>query len=383
MKKQIHVYLVSDEPIANISPALDMAVRPDKVFLIVSPQMKKHAMWLKDILQAEARIEIEYCFIQDAWDLASIRQRLIELLTANPNDSLTLNASCGTKPMLLAAFEVFRDAHNPVFFVQTNQDKLYWLYPRNRASHDLADRVKLKHFLRAYGTEIDNRGSSKVKMPWQQLGQNLIDNIETFSRHIGTLNWLAQRAEGKLISSTMSNSYLDKPDFRKLLTMFREAGIFAVKGNRLEFPNEEARFFTNGGWLEQTVFALIQSLQKNNPQIQDLSQSLEVSRQGQEKPVRNELDVVILCNNKLYIIECKTKRFKSIKHADSPGAEALYKIDTLQDVFGGLNANGMLLSYLRFSDYDRSRAKDLNIRVCDYTQLIHLRDEINQWMQLV
>ncbi len=127
---------------------------------------------------------------------------------------------------------------------------------------------------------------------------------------------------------------------------------------------------------------MIQDLQKQHPQIQDISQSLEVSREGQSKPVRNELDVVTLCNNKLYIIECKTKRFKSIKHADSPSAEALYKIDTIKDVFGGLHAKGMLVSYKRFSDYDRSRANDLNIMICDYTKLGNLREAIIQWMQL-
>ncbi len=94
------------------------------------------------------------------------------------------------------------------------------------------------------------------------------------------------------------------------------------------------------------------------------------------------MDVALLCNNRLYIIECKTKRFKSVKHADGPGAEAIYKIDTLQDIFGGLHAHGMLVSYLRVSDYDKSRANDLGIQVCDYKMLRNLHNEIRQWMNL-
>ncbi len=262
-KNTTHICLVSDESTPNISPVLDTKIRPQKVVLVVSPQMKQHARWLEAVLKKSAKIDVSFFPIDDAWNLAHIRERLGELLKSLENEQVILNASCGTKAMCLAAFEVFRNAHCPIFFVHREKDLLIWLYPGNRGSHSLADKVKLTHFLAAQGTSIESRGNYEVKKGWQDLGKTLIDEIERFSRHIGTLNWLAQRAEGRLKSSGLSGKFVDDPAFQDLLDLFVNAQIFNIKNNCLVFPNEAARFFTNGGWLEQFVFAEIKLCEKN------------------------------------------------------------------------------------------------------------------------
>ena len=149
-----------------------------------------------------------------------------------------------------------------------------------------------------------------------------------------------------------------------------------MEGNKLRFRSEAARFFVNGGWLEEHLYRLCLSLKKSTP-IQDVGQGIEVEREVRHQPVRNELDVAFLANNRLYIIECKTKLFKS----GSGGSEALFKLDTLTDLLGGLQARGMLVSFQPLRDADLRRAADLRIEVCCGSELVELTSRIERWVQ--
>ena len=124
---------------------------------------------------------------------------------------------------------------------------------------------------------------------------------------------------------------------------------------------------------------MIQGLRKELPEIQDLARGLEVCRGDHGKPVRNELDVAFLADNRLYVIECKTKRFKG-GGADGPGAEALYKLDTLAPLLGGLGARAMLVSFQSLSEPDQRRARELGIRSCVGSELHGLREAIRRWV---
>jgi hypothetical protein len=87
----------------------------------------------------------------------------------------------------------------------------------------------------------------------------------------------------------------------------------------------------------------------------------------------------------LYIIECKTKRYarpdeQAAAEFDTPGADTLYKLDTLKGILDGVRTRGMLISYHPLSPWDRQRAGDLNIELCSARQLPQLRDILKQWI---
>lgn len=377
-----HVYLVSDQATPNISPALDPMIKPEKVILVVSPGMQKYGEGLKNVLTEGAGVKVTLWSVENAWDIEYVREQMMELLDAYENETLILNATGGTRPMSMAAFEVFRVWEKPVFYVHPETDELIWLYPRQRVSHQLADRVKLRHFLVARGTRVEERGTAQIPPAYRDLTARLILRINYFAKAIRTLNYYAYTAAETLRSRPLKTYDLKQDAFADLLTHFARANILARDGTRLRFPNESARFFANGGWLEQHVFAQLMQLRKEKPEIQDLAQSLEVSRSGkqQQHRIRNELDVAFLANNRLYIVECKTKYFGEYDHADSPGAETLYKIDTLKDLLGGLQGRGMLVSYLPLSRADRQRAQDLQIQVCDGERLQQLASVLRRWV---
>jgi hypothetical protein len=107
--------------------------------------------------------------------------------------------------------------------------------------------------------------------------------------------------------------------------------------------------------------------------LQDYAMSLEIrSRSGTE----NEIDVTFLKNNRLHLIECKTKKFVG---EYTKGAETLYKMDTLRDL-GGQQTRSLLVSYQNIPPYDEQRARDLRIKVLDHRLLQKLEYELLQWI---
>lgn len=382
-----HLYLVSNQATYNITPALDKKTQPQKVFLMVSPDKKTKAQHLQQVLKKDAGVIVELFPIQDPWDIEHIRTRTMELLEAiseDPTiDEIALNATGGTKVMSMACFETFLAYKKPIFHVHPHHDDLIWLYPEHWTKHQLADKAKLHHFLPAYGASVESKGKVSVLPAWKALTTHLINQIDTYSNPIRTLNWYAYQAKEKhSLSVSLQYNHQSWAAFQNMLDYFEAAGIVTMHRHQLRFVNEDARFFANGGWLEQHVYALIMEIRKNNAKIQDLAQSLEVARVGHKKNKRiyNELDVVALADNRLHIIECKTKQFKHVPDRQhSSGADTLYKLDTLKDLYGGLQAQGMLVSYLPLSAADKRRAHDLQIKVCDSQQLKNLRTTLMQW----
>jgi len=161
----------------------------------------------------------------------------------------------------------------------------------------------------------------------------------------------------------------------ELLERMRDLGLAYAQNGQLVFLDETARFFANGGWLEQYVYATVDSLRQRIPAIQDNVQGLVVERGEQ---VRNEVDVAFLADNKLHVIECKAKRFK--KGNSTTGAEALYKMDTVTAMMGGMQARAMLVSYKPMREVDLRRAKEMGIEVLQEKELQDLQGQLEKWV---
>lgn len=107
-----------------------------------------------------------------------------------------------------------------------------------------------------------------------------------------------------------------------------------------------------------------------------MARSLKVESAGH---ARNEIDVAALVHNRLYLIECKTRSMQSTGDAAGPGAETLYKLDSLT-ALGGLNTRGMVVSYQALKPSDKQRANDLRIKVVESGQLRNLDEHLAKWI---
>jgi hypothetical protein len=95
--------------------------------------------------------------------------------------------------------------------------------------------------------------------------------------------------------------------------------------------------------------------------------------------VPNEIDVACLAENRLYLIECKTRTWQG-RDAGAAGNDALYRLDTLADLLGGLAARAMLVSYRDLPARVLRRAADLRVRVCAGARLSELAAELAAWL---
>ena len=207
------------------------------------------------------------------------------------------------------------------------------------------------------------------------VARDLVERIEEYGDAIGQLNWLSENARRASLRAVIDKR---RPGIDEVIDIFATRGYIQWEDNdRFRFPDIESLAFVMGGWMEAYVFDEVRRLRKSQPHIHDVAWGVNVNREQRGKQVPNELDVVFLYNNRLHIIECKTRRFRN-EGEDSAGAEALYKLDALRDLMGGLQARAMLVSYRDLPDHDRTRAADLNIGVCAGAAVKRLREAIER-----
>ncbi len=374
MHRPVHVYLVSNQPTPNLTPALDTRLRPARVILLVSPGMREQARWLEEVLSSRGIVTREWP-VDHAFDIEHVQNRVLELLEDEiPNvkaKRIQLNATGGTKPMSIAAYEAFRAYELPIFYVHPEKDRLVWLFhPDQPPAINIQDRIRLEPFLQAHG--VNPRAELSRNIPNKALleaGQQIVAHVEGFSRALGVLNFLAHKARAT------GEVEIERGHLRianSLIELFAEHGFLQHSRGKLRFPDEDSRFFVNGGWLEYLVFDAARSLRRDDDRIQDVARSVNVERIIRGETVPNELDVVFLRDNRLYLIECKTSRFKD-KGEDSHGAGVLYKLDALGDIMGGIKSRALLVSYQKFQRKDRDRARMMGIEVCAGAELQRLK----------
>lgn len=372
MTIETHLILVSAQPIPNLTPVLDQQLRPKKVIMLVSPDMQERSHYLEAIFKAQCGIEVERHTINDPWDLEAITLQIIDIVDGYPANSIALNATGGTKPMALAAFDVFKEYQKAIFYVHPEQDRLIWLNPKQPAI-ELADKLKLKNYLMAYGAEQVNAENMGVSFDLQDLCNAIIKDISRYEKALGTLNYLALKAsENPKMMVTIEDGPLAKPDLWALLELFEQQGLGSINGQNLVFNDEYSRFIANGGWLELYTYKQCLNL-KHSQAIQDIARNISITRQSKTK---NEIDIGLIKANRLHLIECKTKRYK-----DNNSADPLYKLDSLRDLMGGLQGKAMLVSFNQLDKASRNRAKELKIAVCCYTELQNLQIHLTKWLQ--
>ena len=371
-----HLLLISKQVVPNLTPLLDPEIKPEAVIMLVSTDMQKRAEWLNQVLTPQG-IKSRIVKIDDAYDIHSIRNIVTEIIIEN--DQLMLNATGGTKLMSIAAYEEFRSADLPIYYVHPDTDLMIWMHDKNKKSHQIADRIKLDKFLTAHGASITKISRQKPKGEDIELTDKIIQDITYFRYAVTEINYLAQKASSTLISPKISDIRLtNQAAFNDLVDLFSLNGYIKQSNGCLKFPNEEKRFFVNGGWIEQWVYEKVRAFKNKNPLVHDAACNIEIERQlNRGKPVKNEIDAAFLYNNRLHIIECKTRK---LKLKDTAGADTLYKLETLKPIMGGLQARAMLASLLDVPDRDRTRAAELNISICSGEQLKNFDEHLKKFI---
>jgi hypothetical protein len=244
---EVHVCLVSDQAAANLLPALDPALQPREVVLLVSAKMRGRADNLDAVLR-EAGVRTNRVDLPDEHDHAALEAALLEVASAREGQSIALNVTGGTKLMALAAQSVAAAAGWAVFYVDADTDEVIWLAPKPGRQR-LSQQLRLRHYLRGYGFTL----TAGVPRPhnerrYDDLLRTLVTRAGSQAQPLAQLNWIAQQAEDRRrLHVQLTEEQTDSRALAGLLRDFEEAGALHVDGRTLSFANDAARDFVKGG----------------------------------------------------------------------------------------------------------------------------------------
>ncbi|MDA9556019.1 DUF1887 family protein [Vibrio sp.] len=375
-----HVGIIDNDPIRLITPLLDSRTQSGHILFIGDETQHTLYHRLAKVLSSRD-ITSEYFEIPSDSTTTGLKNAVNQLAIdlCNRGEEVQLNASCGVRHRLLTVYEIFRSQEWPIFVVEANSDKLCWLYPNDAPDHQVQDNITINDYLTIFGA----RGEfNQVELPpildkqLYDLGQRWASNALELGPGLATLNYLATtcRKEQRL-DVELSEKQQGYRELNMLLTDLVDIGIAKYDNGILTFANEEARRFSNGEWLETLVHSTVRQIQQDLPTIQDRSLNVQVYRNIGEKEVRNELDVATVVNNKLHIIECKTKGMRD------DGDDTLYKLESLRDLLGGLQARAMLVSFRPLRHNDITRAADLGLAIIGPDELKDLKSYLTIWFK--
>ena len=176
---RIQVCLVSDQILANLIPAL--MERPEKVVIVASSQMKKRGQDQR-LLNALSEHGIQAEVVDDAPDvsLGSIRRYADALGSAFaeslPEANVTLNATGGTKLMMLGFVEAFRQRGVRTIYADTAHRRIEEIGGYEMPMENVLD---VPSYLAAQGIRFDHADSD------DDARRTIIERRATLTRFIG------------------------------------------------------------------------------------------------------------------------------------------------------------------------------------------------------
>lgn len=352
MKKyKIQIIIVSGQMIPNVTPVLDEAIRPEKVILCASNAMRERAETLAAFFRSK-QIEAEIFSLGSAYAFAELQERFLELaIQLGGEESVAVNLTGGNKLMTLAAQMVFES--RPRFYVVPQKDQIMMIDDTQPEIYEIADQICLRDYFAIHGfTVTSQKRKKKIPDPTVHLAETLLKQFDRYKTEIGKINYLAAKAEDAY-SLTVKNEISDVTC--DLLDLFYKQGsITYYDDKKIEFASKKARDFCKGFWLEDYI---LNELAKVDEKIglQDWAGSIVIESASGTK---NEIDAAFLFNNELYVIECKTARM------DDKGKDVLYKLDTIRG-YAGFYTKSIIATFKELNQYDRQRARDLNIHLIE------------------
>ena len=372
-KYNIHVCIVSDQPIPNYVPVLDNTFRPREVILLVTERMRAKADALAHTLKTRCGVKTRQITIASEYDMQEMEDKVLGELIAldEAKENIALNLTGGTKLMAIAAYRTFHDAGYPAFYFTATSNEVLLLDNNERLTLQ-PPKIKIEDYLRLHGYQIaaNNQLQHSVPRERQAIGEELVQRHPYYTDAITALNGIISKGRAqnrKTLTFTQNETWGALDD---LIDLLARHDLLKTDGDKITFTDEDSLRYANGGWLEEYTFHLAASL----PDIQDIALNVQIENAGNPHQP-NELDIAILSHNILFVLECKTANLK----ADEKTQNALYKLETLKKL-GGLRTQTAFISYRELPSETRDRAKGANIEIIEQKDLQGFKTRLKKWM---
>ena len=398
------VCIATAQSAANILPV--MARRPDRVVIVQSTKMSRQAQalnrWLENYGDYRAEL-LEICDGLPDSDINRLSEYALELrgnLEERWSDyRLILNATGGNKLMTLAFVEVFRDVGIEILYTDTDNDVLEVIEPRKRQSEAIPPVFNIPSYLASQGyiarrADSDNEDWCGNALHRKKLTKWMVENIDALIKSDGSgflprinriihQEVLDQNGGMRSARDYQELDYVSRRD-HALLRRLAEDGIIAWTPDderKIQFTSAESARYLGVRWLEEYAWHIARETGAVS-----LAAGMDITDEQRRKDdVRNELDLVIVHNNRLLLVECKTGQIQK----EQRDSEVIYKLDSLANHAGGLYCQRLLISATAL-DHEKkngrkvkvsSRAKSYDIDVLQYQDVKKLREVLFGWME--
>lgn len=357
-----HICLVSAQPLPNLIPILHRDLRPQRVVLLVTDDMKERARTLAEIMQ-EQGLAVESYPISHT-DGNAVRRTVEAVLTERRRDRIALNLTGGTKIMALAAYEAFRTAGKPAFYVHTDSDEIRFLWEGPLLPMESVVGTTL--YLRAYGYKITDV-REEVPDAWTSAARTIGASAGRWCEALLALNACCEGVAKHKLVTHRPIEY--RAGMREMLSLLECHDLLHVESTRgriyLRFPGPEELWFVKGGWLEVYVYDSVR-------RMEGVMEPLMGVKCPSARGVENELDVAFTFRNRLFIVECKSGKSRHNKGMS-------YKLDAVRDKVGGLFGRAMYVSLDPMSELECRRAREWKMNVVRGAEIAALPAILRSW----
>jgi hypothetical protein len=218
--------------------------------------------------------------------------------TRNKNAKYTLNMTCGTKIMSLGAYlfcdGISKDKDIDIYYMSIGKN-----YFQSINSHKRVESFSLsiKEYLSSYGIKFNSKNYLKTHEYCNQFLQFYLSS----NFNINAIGQLRKNYRGQKRISILNveNANEKEKKIEHLSNVLQE----------LKFQNEEENILTKkevdfltGGWFEEYIYHSIKAYYS----FDDNSILLGVNLMKSNTSNENDLDIVVIRDNRLIVIECKT-----------------------------------------------------------------------------
>ncbi|WP_071058854.1 Card1-like endonuclease domain-containing protein [Pelistega sp. MC2] len=386
----LHICLLSDQLLANYLPIKQF--KPSKVLMLSTSYIRKHQLdqRFKRMVEKLGVECIDYPHNVPTESYVDIQLFFMECqdyIRQLGETDITLNLTGGNKLMTLSAYHELHDECSAYIYTNTSQGNIEFLENNQQPAVKLESLLNIDESLSAYGVQTSGHNSGGEA--WRERVKNrhaLTMKLAKFASDerkrgfIGALNYRCSQAlDNKLqpngeykvilVKPTQVFDYLS-PENREFLKDCQKHQLLSFDESQksITFNTPQDALYLGGMWLEELVYHLA-----GKHQLNDYRCGQKVRLQKTD----NELDVVMVHNNRLLVVECKTIRFSNQDDSDN---DILYKLDSVSDSLKGLYGEAWLVS-ARSIDRESilERAKSLNIKIISGKDVHDLSKMLLEW----
>lgn len=390
----IHINLISHQLLPNVIGTFSNTDKDMKMVLVLGDnKLKEKAELIEDFYTRKGVTDIQTINCQTSTDYAKLFKRaeaLFEQLSYQyPDAMIALNATCGTKPMSLAFTQVFDqlsknsmafytdtlEKHNTIL---TNPHKNMFPPLPYKSVLDVDDYLYLNQFHVSNEINIHSKAHDDI-VERRLLTEFLLGTCKREPSLISIINGVASQtnfgSNNKPFNPVVNNIAV----FKSVLNIYEqlqdsELVSVDIENKSLRFSSESAARYIGGAWFEE--YAYLSAIDAGIEYVSTSVNGRWLDKSNIESLVSNEFDLVLVHNNQMMLIECKTNNWKDA----GKGQDVTLKLESLMRNIGGSHAKAILLSVFELNEHTHERVKNLTNLIPLSGGAIHgLTNQLKDW----